>query len=47
MGTLQCNLCYHTVDERFRLQEQNLSGIFSGPMGSKNLFWIALAKAAA
>jgi hypothetical protein len=38
---------YHGADERIRLQEQKLWGIFPGPGGPKNLFWIAVAKGAA
>jgi hypothetical protein len=43
----QGNLCYHAVDERVRLQEQKLWEIFSRERGTKNHFWIAVAKAAA
>ena len=40
------NLCYHTVDERNRLQEQQLGGIFTGPRGPKNHFVTEADKAA-
>jgi hypothetical protein len=37
-------LCYHGIDERIRLQEDKLWGIFPGPRGSKNRFLTAVAK---
>jgi len=43
----QGNLCYHGVDERIRLQEHKLWGIFPGPRGPENRFLTAVAKAAA
>jgi hypothetical protein len=43
----QRNLCYHAVDERIRLQEQKLWGIFPGPSGPKSLSSIEAAKVAA
>jgi hypothetical protein len=43
----QGNLCYHADDEKIRLQEQNLWGIFSGPKGLKKQFLTAVVRAAA
>jgi hypothetical protein len=44
---LSRKLCYHGVDERIRLQEEKLWGIFSGPRGPKNQFLSVVANAAA
>jgi hypothetical protein len=43
----QRKFCYHGADERIRLQEQKLWGIFSGPKGPKNQFSTAADKVAA
>jgi len=46
-GLFKGKLCYYSVNERIRLQEQKLWGIFTGSRGPKNQFLTAVAEVAA